>query len=166
MPADIHFVINYFSEEKISNLIVIITGITSLAFALIFLLIIKYSFFKGMAIPLLFFGILQIAVGSTVYMRTTKDVFKIEQDFNQDPEKTKLSELSRTETVINNFHLYQCIEIVLIIIGLILYIKFHRSSLTFWKGLGLGLLIQAGITLTIDTVAEKRVEQYVHYLNE
>jgi hypothetical protein len=44
---------SYFKQEQIESLIFIILGILSICLALIFLGIIKYSFFKGMAVPLL-----------------------------------------------------------------------------------------------------------------
>ena len=41
---------------------------------------------------------------------------------------------------------------------------FYNSSKTFWKGLGIGLTIQASILLTLDIVAETRATQYVQTL--
>lgn len=156
--------ITYFGEEKILNLICILLGFLSLIFSFIFLGIIKYSFFKGMAVPLLVFGSLQLITGIMVYHRTCRHEARIEQVRQQHPENVKMEELPGMQKLLKNFTTYKWIELALILCGIFLYLKFYRSPLTFWKGLGLGLLMQAGISLSLDVVAEKKAEHYVQFL--
>lgn len=156
--------ITYYGEEKILNLICILLGSLSLIFSLIFLGIIKYSFFKGMAVPLLVFGSLQLITGLIVYNRTCMNEARVEQAMQQYPESVKTEELQRIQPVLKNFTTYKWVEIALMAFGIVLYLKFYRSTSTFWKGVGLGLLLQAGISLGLDTVAEKKAEQYIQFL--
>ena len=64
---NVNFIHTYFTEERIESLFFIIIGSIAIALALIFLGIIKYSFFKGLAFPLLFIGIIQIIIGFNIY---------------------------------------------------------------------------------------------------
>jgi hypothetical protein len=156
--------LTYFGEEKIQNLICIIIGSLSVIISLVFLFIIKYSFYRGMAVPLLAFGVLQIVAGSIAFKRASTDMIGIEQIREQNPEKIATEELARMQVVLKDFGNYQWIEMVLLLAGFFLYMGFRKSTLTFWKGLGLGLLLQAGITLTLDTVAKNRTQPYTDYL--
>ena len=156
--------ITYFGEERILNLICIIVGSLSLIFSLIFSGIIKYSFFKGMAVPLFVFGSLQLTTGVIVYNRTNREIVKVEQTTQQQYEKKRADELSKMQTLLEKFRTYKWIEIALMACGLFLYLKFYRSPSNFWKGLGLGLLLQAGISLSLDIIAEQRAEEYVLFL--
>ena len=57
----------YLTEETIENAFFMIVGLITIALAFIFLGIIKYSFFKGMAIPLLVLGIIELSAGAISY---------------------------------------------------------------------------------------------------
>ena len=164
MTASPNFVTTYFTEEKIESLFFIIIGIISVCLALIFWFIIKYSFYNGLAFPFMLVGLMQIIVGTTVYIRSPKDIIKVEQFIRHEPQKIQTEELPRMEVVMKSFTFYKWIEIILMLTGIILYILFFNSSQTFWKGLGLGLLIQASLMLTLDIVAEKRGRIYIQSL--
>ena len=84
MHAD--FITTYFTEEKIESLFFIIISIITIALALIFLFLIKYSFFKGMAIPLLAFGIIELSAGAIVLTQSAKDLTRIEQIIKNEPQ--------------------------------------------------------------------------------
>ena len=74
------------------------------------------------------------------------------------------NELPRMEIVIKNLIIYKWIEISLMLLGVFLYFCFRYSTQKFWKGLGLGLLIQALIMLSLDFVAERRSVTYLNKL--
>lgn len=164
MPSP-NFITTYFTEEKIESLFFIIIGLIAVFLALVFLFLIKYSFFKGLAFPLLLIGLIQLIVGTTVYFRSAKDIIRVEQIIKNEPQKIQNEELPRMETVMQNFTIYKIIEIILLLTGGILFAFFYNSSQTFWKGLGLGLIMQAGIMLTLDIVAEKRGKTYIQHLS-
>ena len=73
-------------------------------------------------------------------------------------------EIPRMEKVLNNFVMYRYVEIALIILGIIL--MYSSMNDTFWKGIGLGLFIQAGMVLCLDFFAERRGHIYFLYLKE
>jgi uncharacterized membrane protein len=161
---NVNFIQTYFTEERIESLIFIIIGSIAITLALIFLSIIKYSFFKGLAYPLLFIGIIQIVVGFNVYNRSSTDISRVEHIFNTNKYQLQVNEIPRIEAVLTNFMIFKWIEIILIITSIFLITRFYKSPQTFWKGLGLGLLIQAGIMLCLDIIAEHRAEIYLQFL--
>lgn len=158
------FIQTYFTEEKIEGLFFIIIGSIAIILAIVFLAIIKYSFFKGMAIPLILIGFIQVIVGSNIYIRTPKDIERVEKIIGNQTQDLQTTEIPRVENVLQNFTIYKWIEITLIILGIILILNFYKSQQTFWKGLGLGLLIQACIMLSLDIIAEHRADIYLRYL--
>jgi len=161
---NVNFIHAYFTEERIESLFFIIIGSIAIILALIFLGIIKYSFFKGLAYPLLFIGVIQIIVGFNIYNRSPKDIIRVEQMINTNPRQLQISEIPRMETVLTNFTIYKCIEIILMMAGVFLISRYRKSPQTFWKGLGLGLLIQACLMLCLDIIAEQRAEMYLQFL--
>lgn len=164
MNSSSDFITTYFTEEKIESLFFIIIGFTAVALAIFFLWIIKYSFFKGMAIPFLLIGSIQLTVGYTVYNRSLNDIYRVEQLVKNNQVHLKTAEVLRMESVIQNFTIYKWIEIAFILLGLVLMILFKKSPQTFWKGVGLGLLIQASLMLCLDLIAEHRAEKYFQIL--
>jgi hypothetical protein len=161
-----HFIEIYFKEEQIESLFFVIIGSIALLLAGIFLFIIKYSFFKGFAIPFLVIGFIQLGVGLSIYNRSEKDIIRVIHFIKQEPKKTQTEEIPRMEKVIQNFIIYRWIELILIIGSTILFIAFYKSPQTFWKGIALGLLIQSGITLSLDVIAEKRGHIYLETLQQ
>ena len=162
----ISFEESYFKQEQIESLIFIILGIFAIFLAFIFLGIIKYSFFKGMAVPLLAVGLIQLIVGTTIYLRSPEDKYRVTQMLINKRSKIKTEEIPRMEKVMQNFTVYKWIEIVLILASIILLIIFYYSPQTYWKGLALGLLIQAIIMLSLDVLAENRGQVYIEQLQK
>ena len=158
------FIRIYFTEEKIESIIFVIFGVCAILLALFFWTIIKYSFFNGLAYPLLLIGIIQVIVGTTIIIRSPKDIQRVEKMILETPHKIKTEELPRMKKVMENFKTYKIIELVLLGIGIILFLYFFSSKTPFWKGLGLGLLIQAGIMLALDLLAEDRASKYIDEL--
>ncbi len=162
----ISFEERYFKQEQIESLFFIILGIIAICLAFIFLGIIKYSFFKGMAIPLLLIGIIHLTIGTTIYLRSPEDKYRVTQMLINERSQIKTEELPRMEKVMQNFTIYKWIEIILIAGAILLFIVFYSSPQTFWKGLALGLLIQTSIVLSLDVLAGKRAHIYMEKLQQ
>lgn len=161
---NIQFIETYFTEEKIESLFFIILGIISVSLSFVFLLIIKYSFYKGFAYPLLIIGFIQLMVGGIIYVRSPKDINRVNSIVIETPEKITTEELPRMKNVMKSFELYKWVELILIISGLLLFIVFFTSNLRFWKGFGLSLCIQAAIMLALDLIAANRATVYIEEL--
>ncbi len=164
MEDNIEFIKIYFTEEKIESLFFIFLGLIAVSLAFIFWFLIKYSFYNGLAYPLLIIGIIQLTVGTSVFFRTESDIKRVEDMIQNERELIEQKELPRMEIVMKNFLIYKWIEISLVVLSLFLLIYFRSSNQVFWKGIGFGLLIQATIMLSLDIIAEKRGQAYINEL--
>jgi hypothetical protein len=151
-------VVRYFNGEKAESYIFILIGVIAFAMALIFFFVLKSSFWKGAAIPFIIVALLQFVVGYTIVTRSPKDIARVEIFLQKEPQRIKTLEIPRMEKVLNNFVMYRYVEIALIILGILL--MYSSINDTFWKGVGIGLFIQAGMVLCLDFFAERRGHIY------
>jgi hypothetical protein len=157
-------IIKYFNAEKAESLLFIGFGVFAILLSVYFLFFIKEIFWKGLAIPLLFFSIIQIVIGATIYTRSPKDNLRVETILKYEPGKIQSEEIPRIEKVMKNFVYYRYFEITMIFLGIIL--MYALSDYGFWKGFGLGLFIQCAVLLSLDFFAERRGYIYIQYLKE
>jgi len=155
-------VINYFSAEKSESLLFILVGLIAISVSAYFILQIKQPFYNGMSWPLIAIAFIQITVGTSVYFRSPKDIQRVTSIVQTQKEKISSEEIPRMQVVMNNFIIYRYVEIVLLISGLLLMFLFDRSF--FLKGIGIGLFIQSALMLSLDFFAEKRVQEYLDFL--
>ncbi len=165
---DLSFVHKYFIAEKQESLLFIFIGLIAIIISAVFFLFIKsnLSFFKGAAIPLLFIGLLLGVVGYTVYARSNKQRLDVAYNMGIEPDAfINNQELPRMKTVMKNFIIYRNTEIILAIVGVILFFYFRSNTdRPFWAGLGMTLTIMALTALFADYFAEKRGALYIRGL--
>jgi hypothetical protein len=167
MP-DLNFIYKYFHGEKQESLLFLIIGVIAIMLAVIFLVFIKsnIAFYRGAAIPLLAIGIIQCAVGYTVFSRADKQVKDIAYNIGIEPVNyVNQTEMPRMKTVMKNFVIFRWVEIGFIVAGFILIMLFReKPERAFWYGLGIALTIQALLMLGADFFAEQRGKVYVEGL--
>jgi hypothetical protein len=157
-------VVKYFNGEKAESYIFILIGVIALAMALYFIFVLKSSFWKGVAAPFIIVALLEFAVGYTIVTRSIIDTARVETFILKEPQSIKTFEIPRMEKVMSNFVIFRYVEIALIILGIAL--MYSSLNDTFWRGIGLGLFIQASIVLSLDFFAERRGHIYLEYLKE
>lgn len=135
--------------------IFIITGVLATGFALFFLLIIKYSFFKGLAFVLLCSGILQISYGSFTLAACREAPHQSQGTgaFSNDDDSGIHKHISNTDRL-------TWIMLAAVAAGTLLFITFFSSSLTFWKGIGLGLIIQGILSAALFLAETSEFKSY------
>lgn len=153
----------YFMAEKHESVLFLLTGLAAIVFALYCWLIIKKPFYQGMAYPLVAVAVIQIVVGATVYRRSAEDILRVQRILSIEKAKVHTEEIPRMKVVMHNFQLYRKVEMILLVIGILLYFSF--PAFFFWKGMGLGLMIQSGIMLLLDYFAESRGKAYLEFLS-
>ena len=156
-------VIKYFNGERAESFLFLALGIVGVVISSYLFSLKVSSYWKGFAIPFIMVSVLEIIDGISLIYRSPKDIIRVEDYIKNEQIKIKIDEKPRMEKVMKNFVVYRYVEIALIFIGAILYFAFANSD--FWRGLGLGLLIQASIVLTLDYFAERRGFIYLEYLN-
>ena len=157
-------VIKYFNGEKAESYIFILIGVIALAMALYFIFVLKTVFWKGLAMPFIIVASLEFIVGYTIVTRSPKDITRVETFIKKEPQSINTLEIPRMEKVMSNFVIFRYAEIALIILGMALL--YSSMNDTFWRGIGLGLFIQASIVLCLDFFAERRGYHYMEYLKE
>jgi uncharacterized membrane protein len=157
----------YFIAEKQESLLFVGVGIAALVLAIVFYFVCKTPFYKGAAIPLLVVGLLLGVVGFTVYKRSDSDRLRNVYAYDMNPGELKTKEIPRMVTVMKNFVIYRYTEILLAILGIILFFYFRNNTdRQFWCGLGCTLAIMALTALAADYFAEKRGKVYINGLQE
>lgn len=152
---------SYFDAEKQESVIFISVGI--LAIAVSIWLWINGHRLKSMAYPLVIIGLMQMAVGSTIFFRTDSQVSALSTQLQQNPTAMRVEESARMETVMKNFSIYKAIEMILLITGVGIIIFLQQKDVA--AGIGIGLILQSAITLTLDIFAEARSADYMSALD-
>jgi hypothetical protein len=152
----------YFNAEKYESVLFVLLGAVAITFATYCFFKIKQPFYFGMVYPLITVALIQIVVGTSVYLRSPKDIVRVNEMIQTDKSRIQTEEIPRMEVVMKNFVIYRWVEIVLFAIGIIFI--FYFQPLTFWKGFGIGLTVQAGIMLLLDFFAESRGKVYLDFL--
>jgi hypothetical protein len=116
----------------------------------------------GLAIPLIAIGIIQIAVGWSVYRQADKQRTNAFYAYDLDPAFLRDSEVPRMQKVMTNFKYYRYSEMIFVLVGLFLVIFMSKEgSFSIWNGLGWGLAVQGLVLLLLDYFAEKRGNIYL-----
>ena len=155
----------YFNAEKSESLLFLLIGVAAIIAAICFYLFSKTNFFKGAAFPLLLIGLLLGMVGFTVYKKSDGDRIRNVYAYDLNPSELKDKEIPRMQKIMKNFTVYRYTEIILALIGAVLFFYFGtNNNRQFWKGVGLGLVVMALIALPADYFAEKRGAGYLQGL--
>ena len=152
----------YFAAEKTESLVFLGLGVAALAFAAFALWRLRDPLFRGMAIPLLLVGLIQVGVGATILLRTGAQLSALTALAQAAPQDFKVQELARMETVRASFTVYKLIEVAFIVVGLVLALL--PGARRFWRGFGFGMLIQGALMLPADLLAEARAAVYVQQI--
>jgi len=154
----------YFKAERAESLVFIAIGIIAFAAGLYFLFSFKKPFYTGIAWPLIIIAVIQIFVGGAVFIRSPKDIARVEIMCSTNYHALATQEIPRMETVMKNFVVYRFIEIALAAVGIILILTPFLGNMS--QGIGTGLFIQSLLMLAADYFAMKRGQQYLDWLQE
>jgi len=154
----------YFKEEKTESLWFILIGIVSILFSIWLFLKFKEGFYRGLIIPVLLISLIQLTVGTSVYIRTDKQIENLIDRFKDDKPTARSEENIRMEAVMKNFKIYKWIEILFILSGVLLLI--FITDKPYWSGIGTGLLIEGTFMIVLDVIAEMRGVRYLEWLQQ
>lgn len=150
----------YFTAEKQESLLFMLVGAFAIAVAI--WLWLNGHRLKSIAYPLIAIALIQLVVGSSVYLRTDNQLAQLRDKLVTAPAATTQAELTRMNVVMQGFSLYKTIEIALLIVGAGLLALMQRSD--FAAGIGAGLVVQSAFMLCLDMFAEARGQDYVKAL--
>ncbi len=153
------FIQDYFNMEKYASLFFVVIGAIFIIGDFYFWLAVNSPFFNGLGWPILFVAIVQFIAGAFIYFRTATDLNRVLNFAAKHPNNIKNIEIPRMEIVLGRFKLYHSVEIALCLFGLLIFLI--GSDEGFWKGFGVGIIIQAGIMLIANSFAELRGKHYL-----
>jgi len=151
----------YFSGERAQCLIGIFIAIDCIILALFLLLQGKTEFYKGMAWPFVVVPFFLLVICAAVVIRTPKDIARVNGFLQQQSEKIQTEEIPRMQKVMQSFRTIKIAEIVLALLGLGMFLF---ASTPFWRGIGMGLILQGVLMFGFDHFAERRGKIYWEYL--
>ncbi len=148
----------YFQGEKIEALVFILPiGLLSLVFGAWLVVDGGDGFARGVAIPFLLMGLLMTTIGAVVGYRTPAQLVQLQAAVKAEPEAARSAEVQRMSKVNGAWHIYLVRWGVFGIVGLAL--RFATRA-DFTQGLGIALVLFAGVGLLVDGFAERRTHPY------
>lgn len=152
----------YFAAEKSESLAFLGIGLAACVIGAFVLWRVRDPLLRGFALPLLLVGIVQIGVGATIHARTDAQLAALKAQYLAAPAEFRAQEIERMKPVRASFVIYKSLEVGFIVVGLAL--AFARRLHRFWRGLGLGMLVQGALMLPADLLAEQRADTYLAQL--
>jgi hypothetical protein len=150
----------YFSAEKTESLFFAAAGLT--AIALSSWLMLTGATWRGLAIPLIAVGLIQVGVGASVFLRTDRQVAGLVAQLETGAPALKAAEVPRMEAVMRNFTVFKGIELLVLLAGLTLTMALRRNELAYFAGVG--CVAQGALMLVLDLLAEHRGQVYLDAL--
>ena len=151
----------YFSGEKRESLLFLLAGPGAMAGAAA--LWRGGGPWRGMIAPLALVGAIQIAVGGSVFLRTDRQVSDLSARLPEDARGLRADETARMAAVMRSFKVYKAVEVAILAAGVLLALIFPYGSAL--HAAGAGCLLQGGLTLVLDLLAEGRGHDYVAALS-
>lgn len=107
----------YFLAEKQGSLIVLVVAIVLVMVAVLFFIFLRTPLYRGLAMPLLLFGLLAGVGSFVVYKRSDGDRIRNVYAYDMNPRHLEIEELPRMKKVMKNFITLRYVEIALILTG-------------------------------------------------
>jgi hypothetical protein len=149
---------SYFQGEKTEALVFILPlGLLSLVFGAWLLSENEAGFTRGVAVPFVVMGLVMTVVGGSVGFRTPAQVERLRTEFAERPAEALRIERDRMAKVNAAWRAYLTAWALFGIVGLGLRFATRGG---FGQGLGVGLVLFAGVGLIIDGFAERRAQRY------
>ena len=147
----------YFSAEKQGSLFFLAVGIVAVIAAVVLFFVLKSPFYRGVAVPMLFVGLIAGAIGFTIYKRSDADRISNVYAYDMDPSQLKQKEYPRMIKVMKSFSIIIMLEVVFLVVGICLFFYFRSNSdRQLLSGIGAGLFLMAIAALVLDITAQRR----------
>lgn len=150
----------YFGGEREAGLMLAVLGVMNVVCA--GLLFAPRFGLRGLALTLVVWAVLQLAVGLGLYFRTGPQVSRLSEQLASQSAQFHAGETARMEKVQRNFVIIEYVWASLVILAC--------AAALWWKnnpaisGVALGVLVNASVMLAFDTIAERRGQAYVDAL--
>ncbi|MEW6433308.1 MAG: hypothetical protein AB1730_17530 [Myxococcota bacterium] len=115
---------------------------------------------RGVAVPLLVMGALQVALGVALSVRTPRQVKRLEAQLAEAPAEFATAERERMHRVNSRWWVYRAVEVSVAFSGILVAGAGGATGTDAAVGVGLALVGEALVMLLIDHFAEARAGVY------
>lgn len=147
----------YFDGEKSAGLV--LAGVGALACGWAFAVRRGYTDAAGMFWPVVIIGVLQVAIGVGLYLKTGPQVAALHATMERAPSEMLSAETPRMRAVQRNFPIIEVVELVMLAVGVAMALGLKGRP--YLSEVGMGLALQASVMLVFDLLAEKRGALYL-----
>ena len=151
----------YFSAFKNEQIFLIILGFVALIVALVFFVGFKTEWYKGFALPLAVFAVLNMGAGFSNYKKA--DFMKVRNMYNYDlhPELLRTKELPRIQEMKQNFTVLIYVNISIIFAAAYIFFYFKKKEGNeYYMGLAASLFLVAVLSVIMYSVMKNRNKDY------
>ena len=151
----------YFSAFKNEQIFLIILGAVSLIVALVFFVGFKTEWYKGFALPLAVFAVLNMGAGFSNYKKA--DILKVRNTYNYDlhPELLKTKELPRIREMNQNFTVLIYVNISILFAAAFIFFYFKKKDGSeYYMGVAASLFLVAVLSVAIYSVMKSKSKEY------
>lgn len=153
-------ILKYFMSERQESALFFAIGLVAVFTS--YYLYKSGSPYQSMGYPLVAIALIQIIVGGTEFFWTGKQMQTLPDSLANDPAAFRTAEIARMVNVNFKFTVYKCIEIALLIAGIVITFYYQNNDFNF--SIGTGLIIQSSFMLILDLFAERRGNIYYQHL--
>lgn len=161
MRADMH---DYFDGETTAAWFALGVGTLALGGATYGLAFSDNRYLEGAAWPVGIVGLIEVAAGLVLLLRTPGQVEDLDAQLDSDPEAYRAEELERMEGVNDQFDILAIAEIALMAIGVGITTWGLLDDEPFAVGLGIGMTAQFLLGFLFDLNAAARADTYTEQL--
>ena len=151
----------YFSAFKNEQIFLIILGAVALIVALVFFVGFKTEWYKGFALPLAVFAVLNMGAGFLNYKKA--DFLKVRNMYNYDlhPELLRTKELPRIKEMKQNFIVLIYVNISIIFAAAFIFFYFKKKEGNeYYMGVAASLFLVAVLSVIMYSVMKNRNKDY------
>ena len=149
---------SYFFAEKWEGLAFVMVGVAAMALTAF----LWRGPYRGMAVPLVLVGLIQVGVGGSVFRRTDAQEAALAAQLESAPATLRAREVPRMERVMANFRIYKIVELCIFAFGVTLTLLFPHQDFVY--SAGIGCIAQGAFMLVLDLFAEHRGAAYLAML--
>ena len=151
----------YFSAFKNEQIFLIILGTVALVAALVFFVGFKTEWYKGFALPLAVFAVLNMGAGFSNYKKA--DFLKVRNMYNYDlhPELLRTKELPRIKEMKQNFIVLIYVNTSIIFAAAFIFFYFKKKEGNeYYMGVAASLFLVAVLSVIMYSVMKNRNKDY------
>ena len=151
----------YFSEFKNEQVFLMVLGGVALIIAVVFYGTLKTNWYRGFALPLAVFALLNIGAGFSNYKKA--DILKVRNIYNYDlhPELLRTKELPRIQEKKQNFTVLIYVNTSIIFAAAFIFFYFKKKEGNeYYMGVAASLFLLAVLSVAIYSVLKSKSKEY------